>query len=82
MADKKTGKAAASAASKTLRDGRTSQDSKSAAGSALSQVKAGRSTGDAAAKSASDVLQSRDTGKTSKKAAGSTLSQKKERTDG
>ena len=34
---KGTGKKAATAASKTLRDGRTSKDSKSAAGSALSQ---------------------------------------------
>ena len=38
MAHKKTtGKKAASSASKVLRDGRTSKDSKSAAGSALSQ---------------------------------------------
>lgn len=37
MAKKVTGKAAASAASKVLRDGRTSATSKTAAGSALSQ---------------------------------------------
>jgi hypothetical protein len=36
---KMTGKAAAKAASKVLRDGRTSAASKTAAGSALSQVK-------------------------------------------
>lgn len=77
MAEKKTGKNAAAAASKTLQDGRTSQASKSAAGSALSQVKAGRKTSTEAAHAASNVLQSRDTGKTSKKAAASTLAQKK-----
>jgi hypothetical protein len=37
--NKTTGKAAASAASKVLRDGRTGAASKRAAGSALSQVK-------------------------------------------
>ncbi len=36
---KTTGKSAASAASKVLRDGRTSAASKKASGSALSQVK-------------------------------------------
>lgn len=37
MAKKVTSKEAAKAASKVLRDGRTSKDSKTAAGSALSQ---------------------------------------------
>lgn len=37
MTDKKTSPKAAKAASKTLRDGRTSNTSKTAAGSALSQ---------------------------------------------
>jgi hypothetical protein len=37
MATKKTGKKAAEAASDVLRDGRTAKDSKTAAGSALSQ---------------------------------------------
>ena len=37
MTCKRTSKSAASSASKVLRDGRTSKDSKSAAGSALSQ---------------------------------------------
>lgn len=37
--DKTTGKKAAAAASKVLRDGRTGKDSKTAAGSALSQTK-------------------------------------------
>jgi hypothetical protein len=39
MAGKTTGKKAASAASKVLRDGRFSKTAKSAAGSALSQKK-------------------------------------------
>ncbi|GAB1360169.1 hypothetical protein MASR1M31_19680 [Porphyromonadaceae bacterium] len=39
MAKKVTGKSAATAASKVLRDGRTSAASKTAAGSALSQEK-------------------------------------------
>lgn len=42
MPKKKTGPAAAKSASKVLRDGRTSKDSKRAAGSALSQVEKGR----------------------------------------
>ena len=76
---KQTGKKAASAASKTLRDGRTSGDSKSAGGSALSQAdkKSNKTTGDTAAKKASKVLQSGDTGKTSKTAAASALAKKK-----
>lgn len=37
MADKKTSKDAAKSASKVLRDGRTGDDSKTAAGSAMSQ---------------------------------------------
>ena len=41
MVDKKTSPKAAKAASKTLRDGRTSKDSKTAAGSALSQKEKG-----------------------------------------
>jgi hypothetical protein len=42
MAKKKTGPKAAKAASKVLRDKRTSNSSKAAAGSALSQVEKGR----------------------------------------
>jgi hypothetical protein len=41
MANKVTSKSAASAASKVLRDGRTSATSKTAAGSALSQREKG-----------------------------------------
>lgn len=73
-----TGKAA-TAASKVLRDGRTSKDSKSAGGSALSQAdkKSNKTTGDAAAKKSSKVLQSDDTGSKSKTAAASALAKKK-----
>ena len=79
MADKTTSKKAATAASKTMQDGRTSDDSKSAAGSALSQTAKtpAKTTGDAAASSASEVLQSEDTGAKSKTAAASALSQSK-----
>lgn len=38
MSERKTSSKAASAASKVLRDGRTGKDSKTAAGSALSQA--------------------------------------------
>lgn len=76
---KQTSKQAATAASKVLRDGRTSGDSKSASGSALSQASktAVKTTGEQAAKKASNVLESKDTGKNSKKAAASALAQKK-----
>ena len=81
MADEKkqTSKKAASAASKVLRDGRTSNDSKSAGGSALSQAdkKLNKTTGGKAAEKASKVLQSDNTGEKSKKAAASALTQKK-----
>ncbi len=75
---KQTSKKAASAASKTLRDGRTSNDSKSAGGSALSQAdkKSNKTTGDKAAKKSSKVMQSDDTGKKSKTAAASALAKK------
>lgn len=79
MADnnKETGDDAATSASKTLRDGRTSEDSKSGAGSALSQKDSDKTTGDAAASSASKTLRSNDTGDDSKSSSGSALSQKK-----
>lgn len=75
---KKTSPEAAKAASEVLKDGRTAEDSKKAAASALSQAgEAGRQkkTGDEAAAAASDVLQSDDHGRDSKKAGGSGLSQ-------
>lgn len=78
MADKHTSKKAASDSSQVLRDGRTAEDSKTAAGSALSQAdkKTRKTTGNAAAEGASDVLQDDNTGDKSKTAAGSALSQK------
>ena len=75
MTGKTTGSKAASSASKTMSDGRTSEDSKSAAGSALSQTNSGKTTGDDAASSASGVMSSDSTGKHSKTAAASALSQ-------
>jgi len=75
---KHTSPEAAEAASKVLRDGRTADDSKKAAASALSQAGAGgkeKNTSNDAASAASDVLQSDDHGRNSKKAAGSALSQ-------
>lgn len=77
MAERKTSGKVGKDASEVLRDGRTASESKSSAGSALSQRKAGRATSDSAASAASDTLQDKDTGKKSKAAAGSTLSQKK-----
>ena len=76
--NKHTGSEAASAASDVLTDGRTSETSKAAAGSALSQAETGteKSTGDEAAKAASDTLLNDETGDKSKQAAASALAQK------
>jgi hypothetical protein len=74
---KQTGSKAGSAASKTLRDSSTGDDSKSAGGSALSQRKApGKETSADAAASASDTLRDGRTNRSSKTSAGSALSQK------
>lgn len=76
--ERNTSPEAASAASKVLRDGRTADESKTAAASALSQAGEGgkqKKTSEEAASTASEVLQRDDTGKNSKKAAGSALSQ-------
>lgn len=78
MTGKQTSDHAAGAASDVMRDGRTADDSKTAAGSALSQAGEGgkdKTTGDAAASAASETLQSEQTGDKSKTAAGSALSQ-------
>ena len=78
MGEKKTSPEAAEAASKVLRDGRTADETKTAAASALAQAGQGgekKSTSDEAASAASNVLQDDDTGKDSKRAAGSALSQ-------
>ena len=72
-----TGKTAASNASKTLRDESTSDKSKSAAGSALSQADSSeKETSDKAASSASNVLRDGRTSSSSKSAAASALTQK------
>lgn len=77
MATKKTGPAAAKAASKTLKSADTGKASKAAAGSALTQFKAPKeSTSSKAASAASKVLRDGRTSGTSKTAAGSALSQK------
>lgn len=78
MSDKHTGKEAASDSSDVLRDGRTADDSKTSAGSALSQADqdSHKTTSDQAAGAASDVLRDDSTGDKSKTAAGSALSQK------
>ncbi|MEK6259389.1 MAG: hypothetical protein AABP62_12300 [Planctomycetota bacterium] len=74
MAVKKTGKQAASAASKVLKDGRTGSASKTAAGSALRQR--ATKTGKQAVSEASKVLKDGRTGSASKTAAGSALSKR------
>lgn len=78
MSDKHTGQEAASDSSDVLRDGRTGNDSKTSAGSALSQADkhSDKTTSDQAAGAASDVLRDDSTGDKSKAAAGSALSQK------
>lgn len=74
---KQTGPKAASNASETLRSGATGDDSKSAAGSAMSQRRAPeKETSEKAAGSASDTLRDGRTNKSSKSAAGSAMSQK------
>ena len=79
--EKQTGQKAAESASDVLRDERTSEESKSAAGSALSQARDDRrddQTGRQPASAASDVLQDEDTSSKSKRAAGSALANKEE----
>jgi hypothetical protein len=74
---KHTGAEAATAASKVLQDGRTADDSKAVAGSALSQadLSVAKHTSEDIAAKASGVLQSEETGSNSKSAAASALSQ-------
>jgi hypothetical protein len=72
-----TGRQAAKAASKTLKSGSTGPKSKTAAGSALSQVKSPKKqTSPRAASAASKVMKDGRTAKPSKTAAGSALSQR------
>ena len=75
---KTTTKSAASNASKVLASKSTGSNSKSAAGSALSQTKApNKTTSKPTATKASQVLRDGRTSKASKSAAGSALSQTK-----
>ncbi len=74
---KVTSKKVASAASKVLRDGRTSKNSKTAAWSALNQIKAPNKTiSKKAASAASKVLKSKSTSRRSKSVGGSALGQR------
>ncbi len=74
---KHTGQEVASVASKVLRDGRTSEDSKAVGASALSQadLAVDKQTSDEVAAKAAEVLQSDETGQASKTTAASALSQ-------
>lgn len=75
---KTTSKSVASKASKVLQSNSTGNNSKSAAGSALSQSKSpGKTTSSKVASNASKVLSDGRTSKASKSAAGSALSQVK-----
>ncbi|MGI8589109.1 MAG: hypothetical protein ACR2M0_15705 [Chloroflexia bacterium] len=74
--NKHTSEEAAEAGSKVLRDKQTGADSKTAAGSALSQARSGKHTSEEAAEAASKVLRDGRTAEDSKTAAGSALSQK------
>lgn len=72
-----TGQKAASNASTTLRDESTGDDSKSGAGSAMSQAGSpNKETSERTASSASDVLRDGRTNNASKSASGSALTQK------
>ena len=75
-----TGKRAASAASKVLRNKGSNKSTKSAAGSALSQTKApNRVTSSKAGSAASKTLRNSKSNKSSKSAAGSALTQRPNR---
>ena len=83
MNEEQTSPEAASAASRVLKDEDTGQDSKTAAGSALSKAGPGgigNQTGEDAAQAASDVLRDGRTAEDSKTAAGSALAQTPEET--
>lgn len=75
----RTGRKAATAASRTLRSGATNKKAKSAAGSALAQRKSAKVTSRKAASAASATLRSGRTGKASKSAAASALAQRRRR---
>lgn len=75
MTTEKTGKKAATAASKTLSNPKSTPAEKSAAGSALTQSKSAEVTGKKAATAASKVLSNPKSSAAAKSAAGSTLTQ-------
>ncbi|MFL5914820.1 MAG: helix-turn-helix transcriptional regulator [Gaiellaceae bacterium] len=75
MASRRTGKAAASAAGKTLASKSASKTAKRAAASDLAQVRNQKVTGKKAASSAGKTLASKSASKTAKRAAASDLSQ-------
>ena len=76
MATKVTSPSVASKASGVLKSPSTGSSSKTAAGSALSQVSPPKATSAKAASAASKVLQDGRTSSASKSAAGSALSQR------
>lgn len=76
VAQKVTQPTPAKAASQSLTNKATGQATRSAAGSALSQVQPSKVTSQSAAKAASTVLLDGRTSNTSKSAAGSALSQR------
>jgi hypothetical protein len=82
MTIEKTGKKAASAASKTLSNPKSSPVEKSAAGSALTQAKSAEVTGREAASAASKVLSNPKSSAAAKSAAASALSQSPSRKKG
>lgn len=71
-----TGKKAATAAAKTLRNPEANKDAKSAAGSALTQRKSTEITGKKAASAAAKTLRNPKASKSAKSAAGSALTQR------
>ena len=75
MTDKTTSERVCGQASDVLRDGRTADESKTSAGSALDQRKEGHATSDEAATTSSEVLRDEETGEKSKASAGSAISQ-------
>lgn len=79
MATKVTGSQAAKNSSAVLTSGSTGKSSKSAAGSALSQVAPQKVTSAKAATSASQVLRDGRSSTASKSAAGSALAQRRQK---
>lgn len=79
MADKETGRNAASAAARTLRDRNATKPEKSAAASALAQTGNTKETGARAASAAGRTLGDRRATKAERSAAASALSQRSRR---